>query len=172
MSMIWFNIFQFRTHRWLSPVEIRRTIVSGLLWADYYKSDRYACHGAPQSRSDQDGTPLTREAIEEAGARYLSVCAHRPGRDLTESGRAARFVTFVTLDNNSAPIIIVTILSFTFSFLSFTVRLLFVKQRRLALDIAVLALAHVWILLPVLVLWYWLGPRLWGWGSGSLFWSR
>jgi hypothetical protein len=49
----------------------------------------------------------------------------------------------VTPLNNSAPIIIVTILSLTFSFLIFAVRLLFVKWRRLALDDAVLALAHV-----------------------------
>ncbi|KAN0095801.1 hypothetical protein V8E51_016512 [Hyaloscypha variabilis] len=48
----------------------------------------------------------------------------------------------VTPDNNSAPIIIVTILSLTFSFLIFAVRLLLVKWRRLALDDAVLALAH------------------------------
>jgi hypothetical protein len=49
----------------------------------------------------------------------------------------------VTPDNNSAPIIIVTILSLAFSFLVFAVRLLVVKWRRLALDDAVLALAHV-----------------------------
>lgn len=49
----------------------------------------------------------------------------------------------VTSVNNSAPIIIVTILSLAFSFLIFAVRLLFVKWRRLALDDAVLALAHV-----------------------------
>ncbi|KAH8750657.1 hypothetical protein BGZ57DRAFT_120495 [Hyaloscypha finlandica] len=49
----------------------------------------------------------------------------------------------VTPLNNNAPIIIVTILSLTFSFLIFAVRLLFVKWRRLALDDAVLALAHV-----------------------------
>lgn len=49
----------------------------------------------------------------------------------------------VTPDTNSAPIIIVTILSLIFSFLVFTVRLLVVKWRSLALDDALLTLAHV-----------------------------
>ena len=49
----------------------------------------------------------------------------------------------VTPDDNSAPVIIVTILSLIFAFLIFAIRILFVKWRRHGIDDGVLALAHL-----------------------------
>lgn len=49
----------------------------------------------------------------------------------------------VTPDNNSAPLIIVTILSFIFAFLIFAVRIFIVKWKRHGYDDGVLALAHI-----------------------------
>jgi hypothetical protein len=49
----------------------------------------------------------------------------------------------VTPDDNSAPVIIATILSLVFAFLIFAVRILFVKWKKLGIDDGILALAYL-----------------------------